>query len=100
MKYNTLDILHKLKIKKIPIPIDLSDTGFELAVEEIGLIDDNFILYVPTEGFLEALKVVSYYLTLVDSNKKTKDLIRILKNADYDDWMLEVGDSILICPGA
>lgn len=99
MRYDTLDVIYGKKVLYLNIRMDISEHSFEHAVIELGL-SDSFFLYVSPENYLEALKILAVYLVVIDSDKKPKDLIRILKKANCDDWLVEKGDTILICPGA
>lgn len=94
-----LDLLYRKNIKKLPLQADLSESAFEAAAKELKLTDDEFVLHVPVDLYIEALKVVTVYLMLLDSSKKAKHNIRILERAYPDDWILEKGDDVVISPG-
>lgn len=95
-----LDILQGTKIKQFSIPSDLSFHAFEQAAEYINLKDDNFLLYVHKSLYVEALGIVATYLTLIESDKKVKELVKILENADRDDWILKYNKQTVFSPGA
>lgn len=100
MKYNSLDLLFDNKIEKLDCRMDLGEYSFEMAAQKLDLIDDDFTLYVPVSLYIEAIRIVSTYLALIDSNKKPKELIKLLKNAEADDWLVEKEGKITFSPGA
>lgn len=99
MKNCILDVLFGKEIKCLDIAADLSYTFFEAALLKLDMIEDDFLLYVHPGMYGEAIRIVSGWLALTESNKSPRDLIRVLTNADFDDWIIVSGNKAIFSPG-